>query len=200
MKQLLVSFRVFLVLTLLTGVLYPLAVTAVARFIFPYRAGGSLVVVHNKIVGSELIGQQFTDNRYFQTRPSAIAYNPLPSGGSNLSCTSLQLRDSVETRGRMFRTVNHIPRQTQVPPDMLFTSASGLDPDISPESARLQIARVARERKFSKAERAALALLVERSVLFPQIGFFGEPRVNVLRLNKTLDKMNNPTASGGVSK
>ncbi len=97
------SFRIFIVLTLLTGVLYPLAVTAVARLIFPYRAGGSLVVVHNKIVGSELIGQQFTDNRYFQPRPSAIAYNPLPSGGSNLSCTSLHLRDSVETRGRMFR-------------------------------------------------------------------------------------------------
>jgi len=200
MKQLLASFRIFIVLTLLTGVLYPLAVTAVARLIFPYRAGGSLVVVHKKVVGSELIGQQFTSQRYFQARPSAIAYNPLPSGGSNLSCTSLQLRDSVETRGRMFRTVNRLPRQTVVPPDMLFASASGLDPDISPESARLQIARVARERKFSKAERAALASLVEHAVFLPQMGFLGEPRVNVLRLNETLDKMNNPAASGGVSK
>ncbi|MGA2507083.1 MAG: potassium-transporting ATPase subunit KdpC [Chitinispirillaceae bacterium] len=200
MKQLLASFRIFIVLTLLTGVLYPLAVTAVARLIFPYRAGGSLVVVHKKVVGSELIGQQFTSQRYFQARPSAIAYNPLPSGGSNLSCTSLQLWDSVETRGRMFRTVNRLPRQTVVPPDMLFASASGLDPDISPESARLQIARVARERKFSKAERAALASLVEHAVFLPQMGFLGEPRVNVLRLNETLDKINNPAASGGVSK
>lgn len=189
MKQLLASFRIFIVLTLLTGVLYPFAVTAVARLIFPYRAGGSLVVVHKKVVGSELIGQQFTSQRYFQARPSAIAYNPLPSGGSNLSCISLQLRDSVENRGRMFRNSNRLSRQTVVPPDMLFASASGLDPDISPEAAGLQIARVARERNFSKAERAALASLVEHAVSPPQIGFLGEPRVNVLRLNESLDQL-----------
>jgi K+-transporting ATPase ATPase C chain len=188
MKQFLTSLRIFIALTLLTGVLYPLAVTAVARLIFPYRAEGSLVVMHNKIVGSELIGQQFTDNRYFQARPSAIAYNPLPSGGSNLSCTSLQLRDSVENRAHLFRTINRLSRQTVVPPDMLFASASGLDPDISPEAVGLQIARVARERKFSKAQTAALALLVEHAVSPPQIGFLGEPRVNVLRLNMLLDQ------------
>jgi potassium-transporting ATPase KdpC subunit len=99
MKHLQTSFRIFIMLTLLTGVLYPLAVSVVANLIFPYRAGGSLVFVQKKVVGSELIGQQFTTRRYFQPRPSAIAYNPLPSGGSNLSCTSLQLRDSVENRG-----------------------------------------------------------------------------------------------------
>ncbi len=189
MKQLLTCFRVFIVLTLLTGVLYPLAVTAVVRLIFPYRAGGSLVVVQKKAVGSELIGQQFTSYRYFQPRPSAIAYNPLPSGGSNLSCTSLQLRDSVENRGRQFCNSNRLSRQTVVPPDMLFASASGLDPDISPEAARLQIARVARERNYSKAQTAALALLVEHSVAPPQMGFLGEPRVNVLRLNEALDNL-----------
>ena len=113
MKQILNSFRIFIVLTLLTGVLYPLAVTALARLIFPYRAGGSLVVEKKKVVGSELIGQQFTDERYFQPRPSAIAYNPLPSGASNLSCTSLHLRDSVENRSRMFRENNRLSRQTQ---------------------------------------------------------------------------------------
>jgi K+-transporting ATPase ATPase C chain len=189
MKQFLIPFRVFIVLTLLTGVLYPFAVTAIARLVFPYRAEGSPVVVHNKIVGSELIGQQFTNSRYFQPRPSAIAYNPLPSGGSNLSCTSLQLRDSVENRSRQFRNSNRLSRQTVVPPDMLFASASGLDPDISPEAARLQIGRVARERKFSKAQTAALDSLVERAILLPQMGFLGEPRVNVLRLNESLDRL-----------
>jgi potassium-transporting ATPase KdpC subunit len=189
MKQLLTSFRIFIALTLLTGVLYPFAVTAVSRLIFPYRAGGSLIGVREKIVGSELIGQQFTGSRYFQPRPSAIAYSPLPSGGSNQSCTSWQLRDSVENRGCLFRNSNRLSRQTVVPPDMLFASASGLDPDISPAAARLQIARVARERNYSKAEMAALDLLVERSVNFPQMGFLGEPRVNVLRLNESLDQL-----------
>jgi potassium-transporting ATPase KdpC subunit len=188
MNQFLTSLRIFIALTLLTGVLYPLTVTAVARLIFPSRAEGSLVVVHNKIVGSELIGQQFTSGRYFQSRPSAVAYNPLPSGGSNLSCTSLQLRDSVENRGRLFQNSNLLSRQTTVPPDMLFASASGLDPDISPAAARLQIGRVARERKFSKSQTAALDSLVERSVTLPQMGFLGEPRVNVLRLNMLLDQ------------
>jgi K+-transporting ATPase ATPase C chain len=164
-------------------------VTGIARIIFPEQAHGSLVRNNGVITGSKLICQQFADPRYFWPRPSAIAYNPLPSGGSNLGPISNQLKKNVEDNRTAFITANGLTPETPVPLDMLFTSASGLDPDISPEAARLQITRIALQRRFTQAQKTALALLVERSIQRPQLGFLGEPRVGVLVLNLKLDKL-----------
>jgi potassium-transporting ATPase KdpC subunit len=189
MKLLLESIRIFIALTVLTGIAYVLAIAVIARLFFPYQAHGSLITADGKIIGSELIGQRFSILRYFQSRPSAIAYNPLPSGASNLSVTGLQLKDSVESRRRAFRISNGLADTAAVPPDMLCASASGLDPHISPDAARLQIERISRQRGFTAREKAALVSLVEHSIDKRQWGFLGEPRVNVLRINLALDSL-----------
>jgi potassium-transporting ATPase KdpC subunit len=174
-------------LTLLTGVVYPLAVTAVAQAAFPQQANGSLVSAGGQVVGSALIGQANADPRYFWPRPSAIDYNPLPSGGSNQGPTSAALQKAVADRAAQLRAAHHLLADAPLPPDLLFASGSGLDPHISPEAARLQIDRVAQARQFTAAQRAALAALVERAVEPPQLGLLGQPRVNVLLLNLALD-------------
>jgi K+-transporting ATPase ATPase C chain len=189
MKQFILSIRVYIILTLLIGVFYTGAVTLIAHFVFPAQAGGSLINKNNSIKGSALIGQSFTNSRYFYSRPSAISYNPLPSGASNLSVTSIQLKDSVEQRRKRFISINRLPETTSVPSDMLFSSGSGLDPHISPEAAFLQISRIGFERHFTSGQKAVLASLVEQSIEKPQLGFLGEPRINVLKLNLELDSL-----------
>ena len=187
LQQLRPALVILALLTLLTGVAYPLAVTAVAQAAFPWQANGSLVRVGGLVVGSALIGQANADPRYFWPRPSAIDYNPLPSGGSNQGPTSAALQQAVAARAAQLRAAHHLPASTPLPADLLFASGSGLDPDISPEAARLQIDRVAQVRQFTPAQRDALAALVERSVEPPQLGLLGQPRVNVLLLNLALD-------------
>jgi len=187
LQQLRPALVILGLLTLLTGVAYPLAVTAAAQAIFPAQANGSLVRVGGQVVGSALIGQANADPRYFWPRPSAIDYNPLPSGGSNQGPTSAALQQAVAARAAQLRAAHHLPASTPLPADLLFASGSGLDPDISPEAARLQIDRVAQARQFTPAQRDALAALVERSVEPPQLGLLGQPRVNVLLLNLALD-------------
>jgi K+-transporting ATPase ATPase C chain len=140
-----------------------------------------------KIVGSELLGQAFTKPEYFRGRPSSVLYDPLPSGASNLGVVSLQLKDSVVARRTEFSRTFGLVSGSNVPPDMLFSSASGLDPHISPEAARLQISRVAGERHLNSLQEEALSALVERSIEQPQLGILGMPRVNVLLLNCKLD-------------
>jgi K+-transporting ATPase ATPase C chain len=189
MKQLLISLKMFGILTMATGILYPLVVTVLAQCIFSQKANGSLVIDKGMVIGSELIGQQFTSARYFQSRPSAIGYNPLPSGASNVSVISLQLKDSVLAREKAFRAINGLPDQGTIPADMLFTSGSGLDPDISPDAARLQIGRIARARALTNDQKTALRALVERSIIKPQLGFLGVKRINVLLLNLNLDRL-----------
>jgi potassium-transporting ATPase KdpC subunit len=179
----------FLILSLLTGILYPAFTTGIARFIFPKQARGSIVTRGGAIKGSALIAQSFTDPKYFQPRPSAIDYNPLPSGGSNLSVIGLQLQKQVQDREKSFRQTYGLTPETKVPQDMLFTSGSGLDPDISPEAAVVQIAAIAKKRGFSPARKEALDALVARSIEKPQLGFLGEPRINVLKLNVALDSL-----------
>lgn len=183
MKQLFIAVRVFIALTILTGFLYTFAITAFARIIFPRAAGGSLVAADGHVRGSMLIAQEFSNAGYFRPRPSAISYNPLPSGGSNLSVISHDLKKAMDDRRQAFQTANGLTSDVSVPQDMLFSSASGLDPHISPEAARLQIHRVAGERHMSPLQMDALAALVERSIEKPQLGFLGMARVNVLRLN-----------------
>jgi K+-transporting ATPase ATPase C chain len=175
-----------LIFTLLTGVLYPLAVTAVAQAVMSRQANGGLVRVGDQVAGSDLIGQANGDSRYFWPRPSAVGYNPLPSGGSNQSATSAALREAVAERERAFRAAHGLDADTPVPADMLYASGSGLDPHISPAAAEYQVRRVAAVRGLDEA---AVRALVAEYTEGRQWGFLGEPRVNVLRLNLALDAL-----------
>ncbi len=189
LRQIRPALVVFVLLSLFTGAAYPLAITGIAQAVFTRQANGSLVPAGGHVVGSSLIGQANADLRYFWPRPSAINFNPLPSGGSNLGPTSAALRKAVADRASQLRAANHLPADTPLPADLLFASGSGLDPDISPEAVRLQIDRVAQARQFTPAQRQALAALVERSIEPPQLGLLGQPRVNVLLLNLALDEL-----------
>ncbi len=189
MKNLIGAVRMYVVFTVACGVLYTVTVTALAQCLFPFRANGSLVTAGEKIVGSELLGQTFATPKYFRSRPSSISYDPLPSGASNLGSVSLQLRDSVAARRKEFRNTFGIALDSAVPPDMLFSSASGLDPHSSPEAARLQINRVAEQRHMTLLQKEALSAMVERAIEQPQLGILGMPRVNVLRLNRMVDSV-----------
>jgi len=186
MKQLIIAVRVTLVFAILTGVAYPLLVTGLAKVIFPRQADGSLIQANGKTIGSELIGQQFSRPEYFQGRPSAAGngYDGLASGGSDLGPTNQHLVDRVQGDMKKFRDAN--PTATgPLPADLLTASGSGLDPDISPASAELQIARVAAARGMSAD---TLRQLVASHTDGRQFGILGEPRVNVLKLNLALDE------------
>ncbi len=156
------AIRVLLVLTVLTGIIYPLTMTLIAGVIFPAQANGSLITRNGQIIGSALIGQKFDEARYFWPRPSAIDYNPLPSGGSNQGPTSAALQSAVKDRAAAVRQANNLAADAVIPTDLLFASGSGLDPHISPDAARLQIDRVAAARGFTAAQREQLAALIEK--------------------------------------
>ena len=189
MKTLSIAIKIFLVFTILTGVLYPLLVTGIAQVAFPHKANGSLILKDNKVIGSELIGQKFDSTIYFTSRPSAIDYNPLPSGGSNYGLTSTKLKAQVAERRNKFIVINGLDETAEIPSEMLFASASGLDPHISPEAADLQINRIVKARYFNNMQKQKLKLLVEQMSEAPQLTCLGESRVNVLLLNIELDKL-----------
>jgi K+-transporting ATPase ATPase C chain len=175
---------ILLILILVTGVLYPLAVTGLAQLVFPTQANGSLVVVAGQVVGSALIGQHFSAPEYFWPRPSAINYNPMPSSGSNQGPISRMLVEQVKQRDQAARLAYGMPSGASIPSDLLFASGSGLDPHISLEAAYLQVNRVAQARNLPIDRVAAL---VEQYVEPRQFEVFGEPRVNVVLLNIALD-------------
>jgi len=187
MKKLLrQSIVLLLLMTVITGVLYPLAATALAQLIFPSQANGSLIVRHGKPIGSALIGQSFTEAKYFWGRPSATspnAYNAASSSGSNLGPTNPVLTDAVRQRIVALRAADP-GNLAPVPVDLVPTSASGLDPQISPAAAQYQLARVARARGMAATQVQAL---VNQYTDGRQFGLLGEPRVNVLELNLALD-------------
>lgn len=178
------AVALLLALTVITGVIYPVAVTAVAQVVFPSQANGSLIVVDGKTVGSSLIGQAFSDDKYFWGRLSAAGkdgYDASGSAGSNLGPTNQALIDRITADVDRIRAANG---GGPVPVDLVTTSASGLDPDISPAAADYQVARVANARGMTEdAVRALLSKHTEQ----PLLGFLGEPRVNVLLLNLDLD-------------
>ena len=169
--------------TVIFGLLYPLAVTAVSQLLFPHQANGSLIEKNNQIVGSELIGQSFTGPGYFHSRPSAAGtgYDASQSSGSNLAPTNHQLIDRIKSDAAKLHAENpNMP----IPIDLLTASGSGLDPEISPAAAEFQIPRIARERGVSESQ---VRQLIAKHTLARQFGFLGEPRVRVLELNLDLD-------------
>ena len=139
-------------------------VTGIAQVVFPAKANGSLIVKDNKIIGSELIGQQFDSAIYFTSRPSAISYNPLPSGGSNYGLTNAKLKNLVDERKKQFIAFNQLDSLTDIPSEMLFASASGLDPHISPEAALLQVNRIAKARNLNDLQKNQLITLINSQV------------------------------------
>lgn len=184
---LLTALRACLLLTLLTGLLYPLLITAIAQ-LFPKQAGGSLIEHDGRVVGSALIGQSFTQPQYFWGRPSATSpqpYNPLASGGSNQGPLNPALAEAVKQRIAALKQADP-GNAAPIPVDLVTASASGLDPHISIAAAQYQLARVARARGLDEAEVNAL---LEQHNEDRQFGFFGEPRVNVLELNLALDEL-----------
>lgn len=186
-QQMFRGFKMMLVLTVLTGLAYPLVVTGLCQVFFRDRANGSLVSANGRIAGSSLIGQNFTRPEYFQPRPSAAGnngYDPMASGPANLGPTNQKLADRVKDSVAAFQKAN--PDYTgPIPADLLTTSASGLDPDISPASADAQAARVAKARGIA-VER--VRSLIASSTQGRDLGFLGEPRVNVLAINLALDR------------
>lgn len=191
MKTLFTSIKIFLFFTILTGIIYPLLITGIAQVAFPSKANGSLIVKGNKTIGSELIGQSFDSVIYFMGRPSAVSCNPLPSGGSNFGLTNAKLKSLVDERKKQFLAFNQLDSLTVIPSEMLFASASGIDPHISPEAAMLQVNRIARARNLTDRQKDQLEKLVNSSVENPQFGLFGESRINVLRLNLKIDSIFN---------
>jgi potassium-transporting ATPase KdpC subunit len=182
-KHLLTSIWMTVVTTLLLGIVYPFVVTGLAQVLFPRQANGSLITANGKIVGSHLIGQPFSSPGYFRSRPSAAGngYDAGNSSGSNLGPTNKMLIDRMTGDVQKAQAENP---NAPVPMDLVTTSGSGLDPHISPEAADFQVPRVARERNMSEAD---LRALVANHTEGRQLGFLGEPRVNVLELNLDLD-------------
>lgn len=188
-NDILSSFRPAIVMTilfaLLLGIAYPLALTGIGQTLFPHQANGSLIEEKGHIVGSELLAQGFAADRYFHPRPSAAGkgYDPLASSGSNLGPASQALHDRIAGD---VKTLKASVPGSSVPLDLVTASASGLDPDITPEAALYQVPRVAKARGMSEA---ALDVIVANATKGPLLGFLGEKRVNVLLLNRQLDAM-----------
>ncbi|MHB1938655.1 MAG: potassium-transporting ATPase subunit KdpC [Acidobacteriaceae bacterium] len=187
------ALRFTLVAWLLVGLAYPLLEVAVNQALFPNQANGSLIRVHGRVVGSRLIGQNFQGNRWFHGRPSAVKYNPMTSGGSNLGPTSHRLERHLLARANALREQHRSLRGTALPSDMVTSSGSGLDPDISPENAYFQASWVARARGIP-AE--VLDQLIARHIHPPLLGLFGDPYVNVLDLNLVLRHLSVLTGHG----
>ena len=192
LKQTYTAIAITIALTVLLGIVYPLAVTGIAQIIFPGKAQGSLIQEGGRVIGSKLIGQPFAGPGYFHSRPSAAGagYDATASSGTNLGPTSRKLfEEQVKERADRLRAANP---EAEIPADLVTSSASGLDPHITPAAARFQLPRVARERGLSEDEvwRLVLEHTEDR-----QLGFLGEPRVNVLELNLALDALRRLSAS-----
>jgi len=181
-----IAFLMTFVTTIIFGLVYPLAVTGLGQLLFPSQANGGLIVKNGQIIGSRLIGQSFSSDKYFHARPSAAGngYDPVFAGGgaSNLGPTNRQLLDRVKSDVEKLHVENP---SSPIPIDLVTTSGSGLDPDISPAAAEFQIPRVARARHVDQAE---LRGLVAKHTVARQLGVLGEPRINVLELNLDLDR------------
>lgn len=188
MKELKTALRLFFFLTLVTGVIYPLLVTGLAQCFFPNRANGSLIKQGDKIVGSQLIGQSFTDVRYFWSRPSAtrpFPYNGASSSGSNMGPSNPVFINLIKERVLAFRQFD-LDKKSQIPVDLVTASGSGLDAEISPLAAFYQVPRIAKSRHITEKD---LNHLISQHIIKRTLGILGEPRVNVLQLNLALEQL-----------
>ncbi len=188
LKQLRPAILMVVVMTVLTGFIYPFVITGIAQALFPKQANGSLIRRHGRLVGSRLIGQNFTGPEWFHPRPSAAGsgYDATQSGGSNLGPTNRLLIGRVRQLAQQYRKENGLPPNAPIPSDAVTESASGLDPDISPANARIQAARVARARGLPIG---TVKGLIARCTRDRTLGLLGEPRVNVLELNLALARL-----------
>lgn len=185
MKQLVISLKVILLCTLITGGMYPLMMTGFAQAFFPHKAGGSLILdAQGRVTGSELIGQRFSAARYFHGRPSASGYDAVASGGSNLGPFNDALVAAIHTEADAVRKQNALPADAKIPADLVTASGSGLDPHISLAAALLQVKRVAEARK---TDETAVTKLVYGTAERQYMNIAGERFVNVVRLNRDLD-------------
>ena len=189
MKTLIISLKLLFFMTILTGIVYPIFVFIIARTVFPQKSEGSFIEVNGKIIGSGLIAQKFESGKYFQSRPSAVNYQPMPSGGSNLGPTSRTLRNKTDSIRQAYINFNGLNKNSIVPMDAIFASASGIDPHISVENAMLQISRITKERGFDLIKQKQVIEIIEKNIERPQFGLLGEERINVLILNLELDKL-----------
>ena len=186
-KQTIGALRLLMVLTIITGLIYPLVMTGVAQAVFPSQANGSLAYADNKPVGSLLLGQNFSHEKYFHGRISAAGadgYDGTSSSGSNLGATNKKLTDRVKEDLAKIRTENQVGKDKVVPSDLVLASASGLDPHISPAAADYQVERLAKNTGKSESE---IRSIIERCTEKPQLGIFGNVRVNVLKVNLMLE-------------
>jgi K+-transporting ATPase ATPase C chain len=174
-------------MTIITGVIYPFMITGIAGLFIADKAGGSLIYRNGICVGSSLIGQNFTGDRYFWPRPSAVDYNPLPSGGSNLGPTSAALKQIIADRRKHLSLTNH--SSLDIPADLLCASASGLDPHISPAAAHFQAERIIKARDIDPTAKTSFLSMIDKYTESPAFNIWGEPRVNVLKLNLALDSL-----------
>jgi potassium-transporting ATPase KdpC subunit len=188
-NQTFIALKLLSVMTILTGIIYPLLITGVAQVGLSRKANGSLLIKNGVIIGSELLGQKFDEMKWFWPRPSATDYNTLPSGGSNLGPTSDKLKKTVSQRRASFGSSNMITDIADIPSEMLLTSASGLDPHISPDAARIQVVRIANARNFDNDKKLQIFVLIKKLTQKPQFSIFGETRINVLLLNLELEKI-----------
>jgi potassium-transporting ATPase KdpC subunit len=189
-KQIFISLKFLAIMTVITGIIYPVFLTGIAQVVFPEKSNGSLITKNGVIIGSGQIGQKFDSVAYFWSRPSAVDYNPIPSAGSNFGPTSTKLANQVQERKSKFIANNEVKDTTLVPLEMIFASGSGLDPHISPEAAIMQVERIARVRNFNSAQKQKVHNLIDQYAEKRQFGILGEEKINVLKLNMGLDAIN----------
>jgi len=188
-RQIKIALRLLIVISILTGLIYPFLVTSLAQVLFPWQANGSILKVNDKPIGSTLIGQSFTNPKYFSSRPSATTpfpYNATSSSGSNLGPTNPDFLSTVKNRVIDLQKTNLQNKDAKIPVDLVTASGSGLDPEISPRAAFYQVPRIAKARKMKEEQVRAL---IQQNISPRTFGILGEPRVNVLKLNLALDNL-----------
>ncbi len=189
MKNTIIALKLLVIMTVITGIIYPLAISGFSQLAFSDKANGSMIKQNEKIIGSELIGQQFVKPEYFWGRPSAIGNNPMPSGGSNLSPVSPEFKIQFQARVDTIRKYHGNIAIKQIPKDLLFASASGVDPHISPSAANFQVDRITNARHYNSEQKQKVNNLIKSMIESPDLFIFGEPRINVLKLNIKLSEI-----------